>query len=163
LFYSFSYEIGKALVKANFDAFLISILVPFTSSCFKQFSNSLFLSNWLVFNSIQESEYDHLKAEITKAIDNKIALEKSLPELIEKKNQDNIDSVKSFKSQIEQEYIDTVKLTTNFKKQTFKRLEKQSKFNTPFTILEQNFEICDFTKLKADIEFQFNNVIIKYI
>ncbi len=112
--------------------------------------------NWLVFNSIQESEYDHLKAEIAKAIDNKIALEKSLPELIEKKNQDNIDSVKSFKSQIEQEYIDTVKLTTNFKKQTFKRLEKQSKFNTPFTILEQNFEICDFTKLKADIEFQFN-------
>lgn len=47
-------------------------------------------------------------------------------------------------------------MTTNFKKQTFKRLDKQSKTNTPFTILEQNFEINDFTKLKADIEFQFN-------
>ena len=73
-----------------------------------------------------------------------------------RKNQENTDSVKSFKSQIEQEYIDTVKLTTNFKKQTFKRLDKQSKTNTPFKILEQNFEINDFTKLKADIEFQFN-------
>jgi hypothetical protein len=76
--------------------------------------------------------------------------------LIEKKKQKNIDSVKSLKNKIEQEYIDTVKLTTNFKKQTFKRLEQQTKTETSFKILEKYYKIKDSDKMKAEIEDEYN-------
>ena len=72
--------------------------------------------NWLVFNLIKESDSDNSKAEIVKAIRDWTNLAKTLPELIEKKKQEIINSAKSLKKTIEQEYTVKNKLTTNYKK-----------------------------------------------
>ncbi len=79
--------------------------------------------NWLVFNLIKESDSDNSKAEIVKATRDWTNLAKTLPELIEKKKLEIINSAKSLKKTIEQEYTVTNKLSTNYKKHICKRLD----------------------------------------
>ncbi len=79
--------------------------------------------NWLVFNLIKEPDSDNSKAEIVKATRDWTNLAKTLPELIEKKKLEIINSAKSLKKTIEQEYTVTNKLSTNYKKHICKRLD----------------------------------------